>query len=266
MIGQYNQIGQMMITKHSAHANDPSIWGKEVTEYYNTLELRGVFYHREIFKTTAILPMSINTQSLDNVLRYQVVGISDPIIIESVQIFNTLKGKNVLKHRVEVGAGIKFPLGATDLTYEEGTPNLDLQPGTGSWDGILTATYLMKYKKSLGWFTNVNYKLNSANQVDYKYGNALNVTSSFFYQTQGEKVKWMPTAGGYVEMAAQDQDLGLLQDESGGNIWFATAGFKVFWKSFNLTTDFQKVVKSNLNGYRQLYTRYKLNVGLTYSF
>ena len=33
-----------------------------------------------------------------------------------------------------MGGGVKLPLGSISKSYAFGTPNLDLQPGSGSWD------------------------------------------------------------------------------------------------------------------------------------
>jgi hypothetical protein len=38
---------------------------------------------------------------------------------------------------MSIGEGLKIPLGKTNITFDGCTSNLDLQPGTGSWD-ILT--------------------------------------------------------------------------------------------------------------------------------
>jgi len=275
MIGEYNMFGQMTLTKHASHGNDPSFWNNQVVERYNTLELRGDFYIREIWKTTVILPYISNHQTVGDEDRYIVNGFSDPILMESFQVYNSFKSDNVKKlvHRLEVGIGIKFPLGRINRMYEVGMPNLDLQPGTGSFDYLGSLTYITKYKQ-FGMYSNFNYKFNTYNVEDYKYGNTTNLTLNAFFQTKGKNISFMPSVGGYIEQMSFDKNryaqlnelIVIDYQDTGGQILFANAGLKVFKGSFVLTAEYQKVMGSNLNGYTQLLTRHRINVGLTYSF
>jgi hypothetical protein len=54
--------------------------------------------------------------------------------------------------------------------------------------------------------------------------------------------------------------------DTGGNIYFVNLGLKVCIGKFIITSEFQKGIKSQLNGFTQLLIRHKLNVGLTYNF
>jgi len=275
MIGEYNMFGQMILTKHASHGNDLSFWNNQVVEQYNTVELRGDFYVREVWKTTVILPYINNHQTVGDESRYIVNGFSDPMLMESFQIYNSFKSDNAKKlaHRLEVGIGVKFPLGKINKTYEVGVPNLDLQPGTGSFDYLGSLTYIAKYNW-FGVYSNFNYKFNTYNSEDYKYGNTTNLTLNAFYQTKGEKISFMPSVGAYVEQMSLDKNRFVQQNElisidhqdTGGQILFANVGLKVFKGNFVLTTEYQKVMRGNLNGYTQLLTRHRINVGLTYSF
>ena len=84
----------------------------------------------------------------------------------------------------------------------------------------------------------------------------------------------MPIIGTYVDCLSFDKskyeqlssEVIVDYTDTGGIIWFANLGLKVFKGNFTLTSEFQKVINSQLNGYTQLLTRYKMNVGLTYSF
>jgi hypothetical protein len=275
MIGEYNMFGQMTLLKHASHGNDPSFWNNQVVEQYNTLELRGSFYVKEVWKTTIIVPFINNHQIIGDESRYIVSGFSDPTIMESFQVYNSFKNQNdkTFVHRLEVGVGVKAPLGIINKSYEAGLPNLDLQPGTGSFDFLGSLTYITKYKQ-LGFYTNLNYKFNTFNVDEYKYGNTTNLTFNAFYQTNGEKISFMPSVGVYLEQMSLDQNRYSQENiktitkymDTGGEILFANAGLKVFKGDFVLTTEFQKVIGSQLNGFTQLKTRYRINVGLTYSF
>jgi hypothetical protein len=275
MIGEYSMFGLMTLTKHASHGNDPSFWNNEVVEQYNTFELRGEFYFKEVWKTTVILPFVNNCQSIGGNNRYTINGLADPFIIESYQIYNSFKTDTdkKVKQRLEVGLGTKLPLGQTNKIYETGIPNLDLQPGSGSLDFLGTMTYILMYG-NIGVYTNTNYKYNLFSKDDYQYGNGINSTLNLFYQTKGDKITFMPSVGGYFEFMAEDksryfqgnQMVTQTHYDTGGMVWYANFGLKVYYKNFALTSEFQKVMSSHLNGYTQLLTRHKINVGLTYSF
>jgi len=275
MIGEYNKFGLMTLTKHASHGNDPSFWNNQVIEHYNTVELRGSFFVKEVWKTTLILPFVNNHQSVGDQNRYIINGFSDPVIMESYQVYNSFKSdsKKKLVHRLEVGVGVKIPLGTINKTYDAGVPNLDLQPGTGSFDFLGSITYITKYKQ-FGIYSNLNYKFNMYNSDDYKYGNTTNLTLNAFYQTKGNTITFMPSVGVYVEQMSFDNNRYYLSNiitfteytDTGGEILFANLGLKMFIADFVLTTEFQNVLGSQLNGYTQLLTRHRINVGLTYNF
>jgi hypothetical protein len=273
--GEYNMFGTQMLTKHASHGNNPLFWNKTVQENYNTFEIRGAFYTREVWKTTIVIPFVNNHQLVGGNSRFNVNGLSDPILLESYQVFNSLKTDDdkTFKHRLQVGGGVKIPLGRIDKTYENGLPNLDLQPGSGSLDFISSITYLFKVK-NFGVNSNVNFKFNGFNKDNYKYGNTLNSTINIFWQTSMGKFTFMPMIGGYFENMTLDKSKyeqngnRMIIDyiDTGGQLLFGSAGLKLFYKSMSLSLNYQKNMYSQLNGYTQLLTKNRINVGVTYSF
>jgi hypothetical protein len=275
MYGEYNMFGTQILTKHASHGNNPLFWNKAVQENYNTFEIRGAFYTREVWKTTIVIPFVNNHQLVGGNSRFKVNGLSDPILMESYQVFNSLKTDDdkTFKHRLQVGGGLKIPLGRIDKTYENGLPNLDLQPGSGSLDFISSITYLFKVK-NFGVNSNVNFKFNGFNKNNYKYGNTLNSTINVFWQTSKGKFTFMPMIGGYFENMTLDKSkyeqngnrMIIDYKDTGGQLLFGSAGLKLFYKSMSLSLNYQKNMYSQLNGYTQLLTKNRINVGLTYSF
>lgn len=273
MYGEYNLFGEMIATKHAGHGNDIALWGEEVYETYNTLELRGNYYFREKWKTTLILPFVSNRQQVGSWDRYTVNGLGDPILMESYQIYNTKRdtSSKSFSQRLTAGLGIKIPLGKTDIRFNHGTPNLDLQPGSGSWDGLGYIAYMMKWK-FLGANANVNAKFNGKDKLNYQYGRVYNITANLFTDLNVKSVTVRFLAGLYLERAKMDRTIGTVGEPSyihkntGGTILFANTGIQIFTDRFLLFGEYQPVVKSNLNGFSQLLTLNKLNIGLTYNF
>lgn len=266
MMGAYNFYGLQTMLKHASHGNDPAFWGNQVIEQYNTIELRGEFLIKKRWRTTVILPYIINTQAIDGVRRFSINGISDPIILQGYQLINPYKlcTEDDVIQRLEIGAGIKIPLGQTRLEQNGLIPNLDLQPGSGSWDGLVYLKYILKYK-DFGLTANSNLKINGKNQEDYRYGSTLNATFNLFYQTKLKELTLMPMIGLNYERASFDESVETHFDTGGGAL-FAQLGLKVFLKNFVLFGEFQKAVSNKMNGYSQLINKHKLNLGLAYKF
>lgn len=266
MMGLYSPFGQQMMTKHAAHGNNPKFWGNQVTEHYNTFELRGKIAEGDRLRTYLIVPFVYNTQEIKGVESRQVGGIGDPVVIQSVQLFDPFKAYNNpnFTQRFEIGAGVKFPAGKTDIIINEELINLDLQPGSGSWDFLGVFKYWMKLG-NFGSMMNVNYKWNDQNKDRYSYGNTFNATLNLFYQTKIKELTFMPIAGANVEKAAFDESTEIHED-TGGTGWFIQGGLRLYYKGFGLFGEYQKSVSNSFNGYTQLINKHKINVGLAYTF
>lgn len=266
MQGLYNGFGLQTMTKHAAHGNDPAFWGNQVQENFRTYELRGNFQIGNRLKTYVIIPFVQNSQYIDKEERFTVSGFGDPILIQGFQLIDPTrisKFENITQ-RMEMGFGVKFPLGKIDKWIDNTRPNLDLQAGTGSWDLLTYAKYTLMVRKA-GLILNTNYKWNTANKEAYKYGNVVNGTLNFFYQTELKQLTFIPMVGLNVEYAQCDFSTEVHLD-TGGKAFFAGGGLQMFWKGIKLFGEFQKAVSNKMNGYTQLINKHKINIGLSYYF
>ena len=265
MMGLYNPFGQQTMLKHAGHGNNPKFWGNRVTENYNTFELRGKIAEGNRLKTYVILPFVYNTQVIEGVESNAINGIGDPTIIQSVQVLDPVKEYTNpnFTQRFELGAGIKFPFGRTNKMINEEVQNLDLQPGSGSWDLLGIVKYWMKLG-DFGNMLNVNYKWNGQNKDQYRYGNTFNATLNLFYQTKIKDLTLMPILGANVEKAAFDESTEIHID-TGGISWFIQGGLRLYYKGFALFGEYQKAVSNKFNGYTQLINKHKINLGLAYN-
>ncbi len=273
MYGQYNAYGEMIATKHAGHGNDIAFWGKNVYETYQTMDIRGSFYIREKWKTTIIVPVVRNIQFIEKTKRYGITGISDPIIMQSYQVFSTKKDTvaKTFQHRLTVGAGLKFPVGKTQLRQGDDVPNLDLQPGSGSWDTFIFATYNAKLGFA-GLESYASYKRNGRNATGYRYGKSANLTVNLFADIQLKGTTLRLLSGVYGEAAGFDEtffesgNTVLTHTDTGGEALFASGGIKYFVADFLLFGEYQKNVYNQLNGYTQLLNRDRINIGVIYNF
>jgi hypothetical protein len=189
------------------------------------------------------------------------------MIIQNFQVFNTkdLIDTVSLTQRWEVGVGAKMPLGSISSSFANGTPNIDLQAGTGSWDVLLTTSYIAKYK-NVGWSTQVNYKLNTANKDQFQYGNTLNIQSSLFYIKSFSKMTLMPMVGVYSEIFENEKIQKIETIDTGGSLWFMDFGINVFINKIRITGNFQPNVSSVLKDDLALPVKNRFAIGVNYTF
>ncbi len=266
MYGRYNLLGQVKL-KHGGGVETNSLLSKEVNDLYHSYELRGSFYWKLKWKTMFTLPVTDNTQKIDGLAKYRVRGIADPMILQTYQLYSTKQCRdstNIPTHRVTIGGGLKIPLGSINKKYAYGKPNIDLQPGTGSWDFIFLTTYAFKFK-NIGFTSNLNVKFNTFNKDNFKYGNTLNFNSNVFYMKNIKGIMVMPFLGGYVEKFEKDQNQFMI-NESGGATFFGNIGLKLYKGAWSINAQYQKVLSSKLNGNTQLFTIYRTTVGLNFNF
>lgn len=101
-------------------------------------------------------------------------GLGDAVILIKYRITNPESAATLV-----IGTGPKFPFGKTDKTNENGISlAADLQPGSGSWDGLLWSSfnYSLPSRKSLTLSAVSTWKVNGENKnylgsIVYKFGN-----------------------------------------------------------------------------------------------
>ncbi len=265
MIGTYNSLGQVYL-KHGGE-NIEELVNKKIEDFYRTYEVRGTYYFGQKWRTVFTLPFIDNTQQIDGLAKYRVRGIGDPIVMQTYQVYNSKFSNDStpeIVHRFEIGGGIKVPAGSIEKRYPFGEPNIDLQPGTGSWDFLFLATYSARFKQ-LGFSSNLNVKFNTYNKNNFRYGNTLNLSLNTFYIKNFKRIVLMPYVGGYIEHFEKDYEYSIIND-SGGATFFGNIGFKLYKGNWSLTAQYQKVFSNKLNGDTQLFTINRTTVGLNYNF
>lgn len=111
-------------------------------------------------------------------------GVGDAVFLTKYSIPDILGRLTVLN----LGLGVKAPLGKSDLTSEEGfqlTP--DLQPGSGAWDGIgwLSISKGLSFRPSATLSGSLTYRLTGENKdylnntAIYEFGNELQLNVGY---------------------------------------------------------------------------------------
>jgi hypothetical protein len=230
------------------------------------IELHGQWYPTQKLKVLFSAPYIINSEGLNGETAENEVikGIGDPLVNAQYQIFNTTNDSTRFSHRFLAGGGIKFPLGKWKIGDGEEAHERVHQPGTGSWDFLLSTEYLAKYKK-VGLNANVSYSITTSNSQSYQFSNRFNANAIFYYQVIRKEFSIYPSAGAFLEQAGYDMDNSISVPNSGGTILYAHAGMDFYLKNISINTAFQLPTIQNLNE-PQPEMKYRIILGVNYAF
>ncbi len=172
------------------------------------------------------------------------------------------------RHLAVLGAGVKFPTGEHKLLDHEGEINEPtIQPGTGSWDGLLSAHYSYQITPHK-WdaFLGTSYQLAMENSKDYQFGNTFifnGGTSASF--TENEK-----TVTGSLQVnlrhAPRDEFHGTEVPSTGGTWVYLTPGIRLAAASnMSFYAHVQFPIYQRVNEVN-LVPRYGLILGVSHAF
>jgi hypothetical protein len=199
-----------------------------------------------------------------------VYGIGDFIFMVKYRITNPLAYNG---WGLYVGAGVKLPTGSTSKTSSEGAVlPADIQPGTGSLDGIgwLSLSKSHIFITNLYFNTGATYRLSGQNK-DFK-DSLLYSPGDEFQFTAGLNYNFF--AGivfdvfNYVQYRYQSVNelSGEPVDKTGGHWLVTSPGLRLnFTQNFALILTTDIPLYRNLNG-PQLTTSNRFSVALTYNF
>ncbi len=248
---------------HEGHGTEES------NESYDNVEITGRYYFSPFVRVLLNAPYSMNT--IDG---KRIKDFGDVSLIGQYQVYNTdIDADTEFRQRLFAGGGVKLPTGAYNKSIVFGEVDPHYQPGTGSFDFLLSATYLARYQGKLGFNNDVIYTLNTANSNVYKFANKFNLTSTFFYQIEtgkltrmgGREWTFLPHAGTYLEYAGFDTQDGVEVDGTGGTTVFLTGGLDIYYNQFAVNFTYQHPVADNLNGTQPENER-RFFIGAGYSF
>lgn len=169
------------------------------------------------------------------------------------------------RHRLVGGVGVKLPTGEYKLRDSDNVINEPtIQPGTGSYDYILSAFYDYQWRPhERDTFVSLSYRVNTQNDLDYERGDAatFNVGANFRVRE-----KMVVSAQLNLQHAGRDQYKGQDVPSTGITSVYLTPGIQV-QSSDNLAlyTHLQLPVYQHVNEVN-LVPRYGFMFGLSYGF
>lgn len=234
---------------------------------YHRTDILGRYAFNKKLNLNLILPYMVNImdgtqQSLKS------RGIGDPTLLVNYTMFNTGDDTMVKwKQSLQIGGGIKLPLGDFDRKHEGDIINRNFQMGTGSLDFLISGNYTIRYG-SFGLSSENTYKYNTANRDDYHFGNQFTSSSNLFYWKETPLMAFLPFAGILYEQAGMHQLGKIDQLNTGGKSVLASFGAQIYHKSLSMTCQFLTPIiqKYNTDNIASINAGNRWSVGLIYSF
>ncbi len=219
-------------------------------ETYQSAELWGGWNVGKKFRVLAFVPYNFNERT-SQASSGSKSGLGDIALMGYYNLFtkSTSFDSKLLVHSLWLGAGVKAPTGKYEpserLAVTE-TPN-NFQLGTASTDFTVNAAYDVRLN-DLGVNLNVNYKINTANKYEYRYGNKLTTNALLYYKFRlFHKLTLAPNAGVLYETASKDIENNKYEvTVSGGYSASLVTGFELAMSKFSLGANYQTIVSQEL--------------------
>lgn len=238
-------------------------------ESYRTAELWTGWTIGKRFRLMANLPINFNEKSNQGTTSIR-NGLGDASLQSFYKILNGryVIGQKLLVHSLWLGGGIKLPTGKYEIPEKSGdvinTANI-FQLGTGSVDFNFNLMYDIRLQDG-GLNTTVNYKLNTTNSADYRYGNKVSTSTQLYYKIRMANLFTVaPNAGILYESAAMDKDGKYDVDVSGGNILLGTVGLEATFNRFAVGANYQHPLSQDLaNGFVKANNRMMVHTAIMF--
>lgn len=232
-----------------------------VDENFNTVQLWARIPLAKRVQLSAQVPYHFFDRDLST--GYQSVnGMGDVTVLGLYTAYQTKKDSATIHHTLQLGGGVKAPVGKYDAA-NNGSVNPSFQLGTGSWDYLAVAEYVLRYNN---WGLNAmgTYIYKTENDKHYRFGNQANYAATAFYTTRAGKVMLAPQAGMAGEVYATNRQYGQDVPQTKGDILFAKAGVEAGLGKFSLGVNGMLPVSQNLTGGR-VEANYRWSVNVNYS-
>jgi hypothetical protein len=232
------------------YPNDPYAKLFETREQFRVYEVLGRFKVSSRWNVNLFLPFAEAKQERINRTFYR-QGLADATIWAQYKLLDTerLHPEWDWKQQAQFGAGVKMPTGVWKFGEESAgsVENANFQPGTGSWDFLLTGQYLLRFK-SIGLQSDVQWRYNTTNPDDHRFGNRISGNVNvLYYRVWKGPFSLMPFAGCYGEFSEKNTDRGYKVLKTGGTLWMLNSGLQIHWKRYSLLAQWQHPIRQNLS-------------------
>ncbi|SUX46889.1 transporter [Chryseobacterium indoltheticum] len=226
-------------------------------QYFNTIQLWAKIPIRQKLSVYASLPFHFHEKKTSQG-DININGIGDFNLMGIYKLINSKDNK----HELNVGVGVKVPLGKFDEKGISGV-NPSFQLGTGSWDYQAVLNYRFQINK-LAVLLNTDYTIKTENKKHYQFGNQWNYSATGFYQIVGtEKMILSAKAGLQGEVYDRNRQYKEDLPKTAGSALYGKLGFEASYKKVSLGTELMLPTYTNLAG-RDIEAKSRLSVFINF--
>lgn len=271
-IGLLPQFNNHFIGLRYQYSSFKTTMKDDATQYSNdrfqTPELWGGWNIGKKWQALAIVPFNFIHQESDDGTTAN-SGIGDIAMVGNYKILDiasSTDSKKLITQQLWLGAGIKIPTGKyiVDHNDEALVALANTQTGSGSTDFILNASYNISIN-NFGINTGGRYKINTANNDQYLFGNRFSANSFAYYSIRKKNTIITPNAG----LLYDHSDANELNNEkiemTGGYFFSTAAGLEVSVKKVTIGFNAQLPLSQNFSD-NQTKAKVKGMIHVTFGF
>lgn len=244
-------------------------------DHYHQVEIYGGITLGNHWQLLGFIPYHLNHQITDDGIVDR-NGLGDITLLANYKLWqssNLNKNNNAFAQEFWLGAGVKLPTGKYKVNFKDSSNeelddllgDVNSQMGTGSVDFIFNVMYNIHLNK-FGINTTANYKVNTSNNSNFKYGDRASVNSFAYYQAKaGKKIYMAPNIGALYEYATANHLANNKVSETGGYVALASAGLDINLKKITIGTNVQLPFAQNY-AHGQTEAKARGLVHITYTF
>jgi len=229
-------------------------------EVFQTAELWARFYPTQRILVMAFLPYHANQQTdYNQTFTKNLSGLGEGMLTVNYRLLDNIADTSLrnFRHNLLIGGGVKLPTARFrfDAADNQQVANPNFQLGSGSTDVLTNLVYVLRRGK-WGLSADLNFKYNTANTDDYRFGHRINGQVALFYMRSVRGVWLMPYSGVFGEYSGQDSNAGISISNTGGGTTFAVGGLELYIGRISIGGSFQQPLSQNLaNGTIRTYGR-----------
>lgn len=240
------------------------------TRDIKSLFLRGSYAINDKWSFSIILPYLWQKQVVRSNFgrsKQSTEGIGDVVILAQRTLINNHK------HQLLIAAGPKFPTGSISKKDKEFGILLapDLQPGTGSFDGIGALSYSRFgiISRASSAFALITYRYSfeqnrNSGQEKYRFGNEFALNIGLAHSISLNKWSLSPSLHYRFRKSGKDVNNGFDFPNTGGEWMYLVPGFRLnSAKGLVIHSSIEIPIHTNVTG-TQLVTSQKWQIGITY--
>lgn len=232
-----------------------------IKENFNTVQVWARVPVMKNFQVSALVPYHLHNRALLKG-RESIAGIGDITVLGMYTLYQTLNDSAQFSHTLQAGAGLKAPIGKYD-SANNGSVNPSFQLGTGSWDYLLAAEYVVR-RKELGFNAMLNYIIKTENADEYRFGNQFNYAGTLFYVLERGQITLVPQVGVAGEVYESNIQYGEHLPDTSGRIFFSKLGLELGRGKFSAGLNAMLPMSQGLTGGR-VEANYRWSLNINYS-